>query len=444
MSSKWRVVSNQDVEKYEQQFRALHKDWHYFQKLIQAYVDSRADSERKRALEIAFLELKGRISCDYTVLAALRDGAYGIPTSISEILSEGTTLKSLAMSSRVDSEWQLVDEALGYIRQLLVECHEKTRKNKAPKLPAEMFVHGASEHTIDRYTSLCQALQVDWRNLHQLLESYLKPGANKQQLEAELLQLKSKIACEYPTLPTWFGGRDKTAVSLEKLLSGSSSLASLADGIRLGGRTLGDWKAVDDSIGDIRSRLTVARSNMEQGKPVDLPNGFVIQQVRRPFPIKKYFIRFAVLSTIFLVVGGAYFLRNFVGIGAPQPGEGMVVSASLADEEQAEAVLIVMNEAFVQGSVDSFMTTIANDFTDDEGNGRRALRIILQAYYTAGNFESARVIWSNTKFTRQDEWLYASPVIIRPNMEGEKDLYIRMGFKQHAGQWLISSAEGYN
>ncbi len=448
MASKCRAVPVPELEGFERQFRALHKDWHYFYKLIQAYGDPRADSERRRALEIAFLELKSRISCDYSVLTAWRSGACGIPSGISDVFAEGTTLKSLSADVEggrgiIEEEWRVVDEALGYIRQLLRECHQKTKPGKPAKLPVELFAECKTGQAIEKHSVLCRALQADWRRVHALMDAYIHPQADKRRLEEELLELKSKIACEYPTLPSWFGGRDEVAVALERILDGHSTLASLADGRWSNGRTHKEWRSVDESIGEIRSRLTLARADLARGKDVALPQGIVVQSPRRPFPVKKVLIRLSALFLIVIAVATVYFLRNFVGVGAPEAGAGIEVSATLEDEKQAEAVLAVMNESFVRGDVDMFMTTIANDFTDDEGNGRRALRIVLQAYHTKGDFKFARVIWSRAEFTRQDEWIYANPVIIQANVEGERDLYIKMGFKQVGGKWLISSAGGY-
>jgi hypothetical protein len=445
MGSKWHAVPLPELDGYEKKFRALHKDWHYFHKLMEAYGKSSADSERLLALEMAFLELKGRVSCDYTVLAVWRSGAFGVPAGIGDLFADGSTLKTLSEdvvegTGRTEEEWRLVDDALGYLRQILVECQNKTKPGKAAKLPAEFFSQGTTSQAIEKYCALCRALQADWRRIHKLLQAFLDPGADRRKLEAELLRLKSKIATEYPTLPSWFGGTDGASNGLGRILDSSSSLASLSGG----GRTQGDWKSVDDSIGRIRNKLVSARADAGRGKDVKLPHGFIIQRVRKPFPIKKVLQRLSIVAAVCLVFGGAYFLRYFVGVGAPPPGAGLEIPASLADEEQAEAILMVMNEAFVQGSVDTFMTTIARDFTDDEGNGRRALRIVLQAFHTRGEFVLARVIWGRATYTRSGDWIYANPVIIRANVEGEEDLYLKMGFKQKGGKWLISSAEGYS
>jgi hypothetical protein len=449
MGSKWRTIPVRDLDRYERQFRALHKDWRYFHKLVEAYADPRADNGRRKALEIAFLELKGRVSCDYTVLAAWRNGACGIPSEISDIFAERATLRSLSDDlagggGRTEEEWHEVDEALGYVRQVLVECRGKLKPGKPAKLPAELFSSEANSHAVEHHLCLCRALQGDWARVRALLVAFGKPGANRRELEDELLRLKSKMACDYPTLPSWFGGRDETSTGLGRIMDGSATLASLADGPWMSGRTGRDWQAVDTSIGDIRKRLVVARGDLERGKPVELPDGIMVQSVRRPFPVKKFLKLIAVFVLIGVSAGGVHFLRNFVGVGAPAPGEGLDIPMTMEDEEQITTLLMVMDAACVQASVDKFMTAIAYDFEDDEGNGRRALRVVLQAYHTKGDFGHARVLWARTEFTRIGDWIYANPVIFQPNVEGEKDLYMRLGFKQRSGRWLISKAEGYS
>ncbi|MCF6286207.1 MAG: hypothetical protein L3K26_13595, partial [Candidatus Hydrogenedentes bacterium] len=211
MGSKWHTVPLPELQGYEKQFRALHKDWHYFHKLMEAYGKSSADSERLLALEMAFLELKGRVSCDYTVLAVWRSGACGIPAGIADLFADGSTLKTLSEdvvegTGRTEEEWRLVDDALGYLRQILVECHEKTKPGKAAKLPTEIFSQGTAAQAIEKHCALCRALQADWRRIHKLLQAFLDPGADRRKLAAELLRLKGKIATEYPTLPSWVGG----------------------------------------------------------------------------------------------------------------------------------------------------------------------------------------------------------------------------------------------
>ena len=344
---------------------------------------------------------------------------------------------------RLEDEWLFVDESLGYLRQVLVQCQEKTKPGRDVRLPESLFNVGHDDDALEKQRSQCRAFQGDWRQLQKLLAAYLHPSADRRNLELELLRLRSKISCEYPTLPSWFGGRDEVSEALDRVLNGNSTLAALTLGGWNGGRTTRDLRAVDDSINEIRGKLSLARARKEPGEAIDLAHGFAVLNGRRRIPFKKIFRNLAIVASLCLLVATAYFLRTFVGVGAPPPGAGIEIPVTLEDEEQVTALIMIMDAACTQGDVDRFMTTIASDFSDDEGNGRRALRIVLQAYHSREQFQAARVIWSRATFTRVDDWIYANPVIFEPNIEGEEKLYMRLGFKQHGGKWLISSAEGY-
>lgn len=447
MGSKAHTVSLPELQHVEKQFRALHKDWHFFHKLIEAYADPRADEERLRALEMAFLELKSRISCDYPILVKWREGACGVPTTIADVFSEGSSLKTLSEEltrggGLAEEEWRLVDDGLGYVRQILEQCRTKTRPGRPARIPATLISECKTGKMLERQCFLCEALKADWRRLRELVEAFVKPGADRPRLESELFQLKSKMACDYPTLPSWFGGRDEITKCMERILSSGTSLSALSNGYLESGQMSRDWRTVDQSIGEIREKLGRARVDFASGKTVSLPQGIIVQAMHRKIPWKKYFKRAAAVAMTLFLIGGAYFLRYFVGVGAPPPGSGIVMEASLEDEEKATELLAIMNRSMVSGSVDDFMTVIARDFSDSDGNGRRSLRVVLQAYHTQGKFSKARVIWSRAEFTRVDEWIYARPVIIRTNVEDEEDLFLKIGFRKYGDQWLIGSAEG--
>lgn len=446
MGNRGHTISLGDWERYDRQFRALHKDWHYFHKLIEGYVQARFDS---RELEVAFLQLKGRISCDYPVLAEWRNGGYGIPAAIGTIFDHGSTLKSLAADARngggrINGEWQSVDESLGKIRQTLNDVREKTKPGKPIKLPDELFAQHHSGQELEEYTKQFTAFRADWRRIGELVQASLHPGADRGALETELIQLKSKISCDYPVLPRWFGGRDEISTGLGRILSNGTSLAALADGIRNGGRMGLDWSTIDQSAARTYQDLERARTAMQNGKSTAIVSGFFVPPAKKRWNFEKILLRTGIACLILFVAATGYVMRNFLGFWAPPAGSGIEVNASLDDEQKVVSILSVMNEACVQGSVDKFMTTIANDFSDDEGNGRRALRVILQTYQTTGNMQQAWVDWKRTNVTRKDEWLYATPVVFRSEAEGEDDIIVRLGFKQYGERWLIAFAEGYN
>lgn len=446
MGDRRHIVGPQALANYEQQFKGLHKDWHRLYKLVEAYMHPHAE---RAALEVDLLRLKGKISCDYPVLAEWRSGGYGAPHGISTLFSETTTLKSLTEGMREGGgrawdEWRLVDEALGRVRQTLIDARAKAKPGRPVALPEELFAAHASAKEIDAYDSQFTAFQADWRRLYALAQDFSRPGADRRALEMELIQLKAKISCDYPTLPRWFGGRDECSDGIGRILTSGTTLESLAQGVRDGGRICRDWLAVDQSLGSVRQNLGTAREQLQRGKSVNIADNFFVPPHQRPINWRKILVRCAVVGAVLLLSGSAWVARNFLGVGAPEAGDGIVETASMADQEKVVTILAVMNESFVLGDVDRFMTVIANDFSDDAGNGRRALRAVLQAYHTSGSFQQAWVDWSRTEVVKSGEWLYASPVVIKTRVAEEEDLYIRLGFKEYRGRWLIASGEGYN
>jgi len=445
MGERRHMVALEALADYEQQFRGLHKDWRRLYKLVEAYMHPHAE---RAALEIDLMRLKGKISCDYPVLAEWRSGGYGAPHGISTLFSETTTLKSLTEGmceggGRAWDEWRLVDEALGRVRQTLIDARAKARPGKPVALPEELFAARTTAKEIDDYDSQFTAFQSEWRHLRTLAHAFSQPGADRRALEMELIQLKARISCDYPTLPRWFGGRDECSDGIGRILAIGVTLESLAQGVRDGGRIGRDWLAVDQSLGSVRQSLGTAREQLQRGKSVSIADNCFVPPHQRPVNWRKILTRVAVLGGVLLLSGSAWFARNFLGVGAPEAGDGIVETASMEDREKVTTILAVMNESFVLGDVDRFMTVIANDFADDGGNGRRALRTVLQAYHTSGSFQQAWVDWSRTEVVKTGDWLYASPVVIRSHAE-EEDLFIRLGFKEYRGRWLIASGEGYN
>lgn len=446
MGKRGQTVSPGEWEQLDKQLKALHKDWHYLFKLLEGYQQEKFD---KRELEVAYLDLKGRISCDYPILARWRGEGHGLYGEIGAFFDHGATLKSLAEGARNGAgrtidEWELVNEALGYIRQLLQEARDHAKPGKPIRLPETFFKPHASRQDIDRYTKQFNAFRADWRRMYELVQESLRPGADRRALESELIQLRSKLSCDYPTLPRWFGGRDELSSGLGRILSDGTSLEALAGGIRGRGRLGRDWQAVDGNLNTVCGELARAKDLLQRGKSGAIVDNFFTPPGQRRLPIKKYLTRAAVMCGVAFAAGLVYFMRAFLGFWAPEAGAGIEVNASLEDAAIVDAILEVATQACVRGDVDMFMTAIARDFRDDEGNGRRALRVIVQAYHTAGRMKHAWFDWKRTRVTRQDEWIYATPVLIRSDLEGESVITLRVGFKQYGDRWLIAYAEGHN
>ena len=110
MGERRHTVTLQALESYEQQFKALHKDWHYLYKLVEAYMRPHAERD---VLEVDLLRIKGRISCDYPVLAEWRSARASRGTAchrarLGAAIGDDALLSTSLRDLRVDPwPWQL-------------------------------------------------------------------------------------------------------------------------------------------------------------------------------------------------------------------------------------------------------------------------------------------------------------------------------------------------
>ncbi len=297
---------------------------------------------------------------------------------------------------------------------------------------------GVSPEALDYYQKQCEAIAHDWARLRNMIDGFSQPGADKEKLEWELIALKSRLACDYPVLTEWRKGGYGLSAGVNKMLTGATNLATLADsGGNPESRVNRNWRDVQTALVRVQETLQKVKQTLSAGKPAFLPDKLIEQTTHRPFPIKKILKIVAATCGILLLAGTFYIMRNFLGFWAPGAGDGIVVDESMSDEDKIRSVLVIMNEAFKQDDVDMFMTVIAKDFEDDEGNGRRALRVGLQAYHEKGLFKSVTVDWSRMSLLDKDGFIYARPIII--HAEGD-ELSIYLGFKPYRGKLLIASA----
>ena len=84
--------------------------------------------------------------------------------------------------------------------------------------------------------------------------------------------------------------------------------------------------------------------------------------------------------------------------------------------------------------VDQFMTVIADDFQDEEGNGKTKLRVALQAFKETGELAGASVNWSRMAITERDGLIDVRPVYI---MAPDGEITIFLGFKSYRGGKLL-------
>lgn len=296
---------------------------------------------------------------------------------------------------------------------------------------------GVSPEALANYQRQCQAIASDWQRLHALARAYHQPEVNKEQLEWDLIAIKSRLSCDYDVLTRWRKGGYGLTGGVNKMLANTANLASIADAApNPESRFNQTWKEVHGALQKVGGALQAAQAQYQRGKPAVLPAELLEQDLRRPFPVKKIFKWAGVVMAVLLFAGGMYVMRNFFGFWAPGAGAGIVVNDAMSDEDKIESVLVIMNEAFVQDDVDMFMTVVADDFRDDEGNGKTALRVFMQAYHEQGDFKAVRVDWSQMKLSEEDGYIFARPIMITTV---DDNFSIHLGFKSYGGKLLIAT-----
>lgn len=296
---------------------------------------------------------------------------------------------------------------------------------------------GVPDEELAYYRQQCEAIWADWARLRALVDAYLKPGADKEKLEWDFIALKSRLSCDYAVLTRWRKGGYGLSAGINKMLASATNLSSLASGgANPESRFNRTWNEVNGALEKIAGVLRHAQEQRKKGKPAVLPAELMEQSTHRPFPIKKILKWTGIVLAVVVVLGGLYVMRNFLGFWAPGAGDGIVVNDSMTDEDKIRSVLTIMNEAFIQDDVDMFMTVIADDFTDDEGNGRTALRVFMQGYHQQGDFKAVRLDWSQMELLEEDGYLVARPIMVTTV---DDEFPIHLGFKSYRGKLLIAT-----
>ncbi len=302
---------------------------------------------------------------------------------------------------------------------------------------AKKKAHGVSEEELNSYQQQCAAIAQDWTRLQELMGSYHQPGANKEALEWELIALKGRLACDYPVLTQWRKGGFGLSAGINKMLTTATNLSSMADSApNAESRVNRTWREVQTSLKQVHQVLSDARAQLERGKEAALPEALFEAHTTRTIPWKKIARGMAIVAGVLLLVLTLYVMRNFLGFWAPEAGEGIIVDESMSDEDKINSVLVILNESFKRGDVDMFMTVFADDFKDDEGNGKTAMRIFMQAYHEKGDFEQVSMNWSDMRIVEEDGYIYARPIRVQVP---DDEITIHLGFKPYRGKLLIAT-----
>lgn len=296
---------------------------------------------------------------------------------------------------------------------------------------------GINEQTLREYEEQCAGLGEDWRRLQDLLRACQDASADQDQLEGRYISLRSNLSCDYPILTYWRDGGYGLTAGINRLLDGAPDISALINAARQPDNTVQRWwKAVAEALDKVTRDLNHARSQLEQGKDAVLPPELLRHDTHVPFPIRKILRGMAIVVGCVLAATTFYVMRNFLGFWAPEAGSALVVTEDMPDEVKIQGVLGLMNEAFRANDLDRFMTVIANDFRDDEGNGRTALRVALQALKEKGEFQTVYLDWSRFRITERNGLLDVRPIYV----ELPDDRFsIHLGFKPYGDKLLIAT-----
>lgn len=297
--------------------------------------------------------------------------------------------------------------------------------------------HGVSEDELNSYQQQCAAIAKDWARLQALIGTYSQPGAPKEEMEWELIALKGRLACDYPVLTHWRKGGFGLSAGINKMLTGATNLSSMADSAsNPESRVNRTWREVQSSLQQVQQTLSTARTQLERGKEAVLPDALFEEQTHRAIPWKKIARGAAIILGVVVLVFTLYVMRNFLGFWAPEAGEGLIVDESMSNEDKINSVLVILNESFKRDDVDMFMTVFADDFKDDEGNGKTAMRIFMQAYHEKGDFKQVTMNWSDMRLAEEDGYIVARPIRVQVP---DEEIIVHLGFKAYRGKLLIAT-----
>tara|TARA_R110001592_G_scaffold16058_4_gene68769 strand:- start:917 stop:1549 length:633 start_codon:yes stop_codon:yes gene_type:complete len=131
-------VSLDELTDISSQCCALHEDWHRFYQLA-----SHSDKGDQSQIQLTFIQLQSRLSCDYPILSHWRKGSFGLASSIGKLVAQAGTLDTLSREVRAGDgplvrEWQSVNESIGRVRKLLEGARLAAKKGRPITLPEEI------------------------------------------------------------------------------------------------------------------------------------------------------------------------------------------------------------------------------------------------------------------------------------------------------------------
>lgn len=299
---------------------------------------------------------------------------------------------------------------------------------------------GVSLEYVDEIVERMRVFMDDWMRFSQVIGAYPGPNANKAVLETQFLQLKSKLARELPVLKERLGPDFQVGPEIVNVISGTTSLdAVYAQSEVAVKKLMTEWHRafinINEAVGDIDDK----RRRAVLGEKVMIGGNFISLRVSKPLPWREIFLYGGIVTAVIVVVGGIYFMRNFLGFWAPGAGEGIVVADTMTDEERMHVTMNAMQTALDNRDLDAFMSIFADDFVDGEKRNKTMIRALLQTYTTANGFGDLKLDLSEAKPTFEGEAGLLSPVYV--TAEGKRYTLYVTGRKVE-GRWLITNLSG--
>jgi len=130
------TISLEELDDIRQQCAALHEDWQRFYRLA-------ASPEAGDGVQVAFIQLQSRLSCDYPILSHSRKTNFGLASDIAKLVAHAGTLEAFSREARAGNgalvqEWHAINDTIARVRALLEEAREQARAGKPVKLPKEI------------------------------------------------------------------------------------------------------------------------------------------------------------------------------------------------------------------------------------------------------------------------------------------------------------------
>lgn len=136
-------IQSDVIASYLAQCTDLSHDWERIHKLLEAYQAPGADRE---GLELEYMALRSKLSCDYPILSYWRKGGFGLSAEINQTLAIGSNLASLSEAAAspggtVQTHWQAAWSSLRKVVDILKGAERQIAEGKPAELPPQLLVH---------------------------------------------------------------------------------------------------------------------------------------------------------------------------------------------------------------------------------------------------------------------------------------------------------------